>query len=196
MEIPYAVVPRPDTGLNNARLGLWLFLASEVMLFGALISAYVFLRTGAPEGLFVRSLSDIPLPAINTLILLTSTATMTLAVRLAREGSLGGLRGFLGVTMLLGLLFLGIKWISYAHAFSQGQYPSTNTYQAIHFTLTGVHALHVGGGIVAMAHLWITAGRLYREDPARMRSRASTTAVYWNFVDGVWIVLFMLLYVI
>src|SRR6185436_1763682 len=79
MEIPYVVKPRPDTGLFNAKVGIWLFLASEVMLFGALFSAYILLRVGAPEGTWPHGLLNIPLGALNTIVLITSSITVVMS---------------------------------------------------------------------------------------------------------------------
>lgn len=195
MEIPYVVSVRPDTGMNNARLGLWLFLASETMLFGGLISAYAFLRTGAAANEFGQHLADIPLAGFNTLILLVSSAVITLSVWSLRNRAYGRYRLLLGVAILLGMLFIAIKGVDYSHKFSQGLYPATNTYLAVFFTLTAVHALHVIGGIVVNMYLWLTGRKLWELDPGRMLSRVSAAAMYWNFVDAVWMVLFVLLYV-
>ncbi len=196
MEIPYAVAARPDTGMNNARLGLWLFLASETMLFGGLISAYAFLRTGSAASEFGPHLSDAPLAGINTLVLLASSTVMTLSVWSLRNREYGRYRLFLGMTIFLGLLFVGLKAIDYSHKFAHGLYPATNTYLAVFFTLTGVHALHVIGGVVVNAYLWLTGRRMWENEADRLRSRISAAATYWNFVDAVWIVLFLLLYVL
>ena len=79
MEIPYTVTPRPDTGLANPKLGIWLFLASEVMLFGGLFSAYIFLRIGAEPGYWPTGLLNVPVGAMNTAILIASSVTVVLA---------------------------------------------------------------------------------------------------------------------
>ncbi|RPH37896.1 heme-copper oxidase subunit III [bacterium] len=181
--------------MNNARLGLWLFLASEAMLFGGLISAYVFLRTGSASGEFGSRLSEIPLAGFNTLVLLASSAAITFSVWSLRDKSFARHRLLLGATILLGTLFLGVKWLDYSHKLSHGLYPASSTYLAIYFTLTGVHALHVIGGIAVNSYLWITARRLWKKEPERLLSRLAAAALYWNFVDAVWLVLFLLLYV-
>ncbi len=195
MEIPYGVTVRSDTGMNNARLGLWLFLASEAMLFGGLISAYAFLRAGAPPGEFGQDLSEVPLAGFNTLVLLASGLVVTLSVWSLRDKAFRRHRILLFVTVLLGLLFIVVKWVDYSHKFSHGQYPSTSTFLAIFFTLTGVHALHVIGGIFVNGYLWLMGRRFWEKQPDRLLSRVSVAAMYWNFVDGVWIVLFLLLYI-
>jgi cytochrome c oxidase subunit III len=194
-QIPYAVSARPDTGMNNARLGLWLFLSSEAMLFGGLISAYAFLRGGTASAEFGQRLSEIPLAGFNTLFLLGSGISITLSVWALRDGAFTRHRTFLSATILLGALFIGLKWIDWSEKFSLGQYPSSSTYLAIFYTLTGVHALHVIGGIAVNVYLWVAGKRSWGTDPDRFLSRMSAASLYWNFVDGIWIILFLLLYV-
>ena len=79
MQIPYTVEPRPDTGVYNGKLGIWLFLASEVMLFGALFSSYVLLRVGAPTWPHGADILNVPLATLNTMVLITSSVTMVMA---------------------------------------------------------------------------------------------------------------------
>ena len=115
MEIPYTVEARPDTGLFNAKVGIWLFLASEVMLFGALFSSYILLRVGAdawPHGLL-----NVPIGMFNTAVLITSSITMVLAWANMKLGNPGKSRFYLGVTVLCGLAFLLIKTKEYHDKF-------------------------------------------------------------------------------
>jgi cytochrome c oxidase subunit III len=115
MEIPYVVEPRPDTGLFNAKVGIWLFLASEVMLFGALFSSYILLRVGAnswPHGLL-----NVPIGTFNTAVLITSSITMVLAWANMKMGNPGKSRFYLGITILCGLAFLGVKSKEYYDKF-------------------------------------------------------------------------------
>ena len=196
MEIPHAVAVRSDTGVNNARLGLWLFLASEAMLFGGLISAYAFLRTGAGPGEFGQDLSEAPLAGFNTLVLLASSLAMTFSLWSLRDKAFGRHKFFLGLTLLLGALFIGIKWIDYSQKFSHGLFPSTSTFLAIFFALTGVHALHVIGGMVVISYFWLSGHKLWEIEPEHFLSRVTVTAMYWNFVDAIWVILFILLYIL
>ena len=108
MEIPYTVTARPDTGLWNAKIGIWLFLASEVMLFGGLFSAYIFLRVGADYPWPVHEL-NVTLGCINTVVLIGSSLTMAMAVHSAREGKRGGIAFWLVLTIFFGSIFLGVK---------------------------------------------------------------------------------------
>src|SRR5208337_3293695 len=105
MDIPYTVQPRPDTGVYNAKLGIWLFLASEVMLFGALFSAYTLLRVGAPPGLWPHGWLDVRLGALNTVLLATSAITTLLAWAACKVRDFGKFRFFHGCTILLALTF-------------------------------------------------------------------------------------------
>src|SRR5579862_6197939 len=109
MEIAYVVKPRPDTGLWNAKVAIWLFLASEVMLFGGLFSAYVFLRIGAQPGMWPHDLMNVKLGTLNTIILIASSITAVFAWAAVKMRQFNQYRLWMGVTILLGLAFLGIK---------------------------------------------------------------------------------------
>lgn len=117
MEIPYAVQARPDTGVYNAKIGIWLFLASEVMLFGALFSSYILLRVGAPPGTWVHGLLNIPIGTINTAVLITSSVTVVLSWTALKMGNFGRYRVFQAITILCALGFLGIKSFEYREKF-------------------------------------------------------------------------------
>jgi len=110
MEIPYTVKPRPDTGLYNAKLGIWLFLASEVMLFGALFSSYVLLRVGAEPGTWSMGLMDITVGAGNTMVLIASSMFVVLAWACLKQGDLVGYRKWKLATLACAALFLMVKW--------------------------------------------------------------------------------------
>ena len=110
MEIPYTVKPRPDTGLYNAKLGTWLFLASEVMLFGALFSSYVLLRVGAADGTWSMGLMDIIVGAGNTMVLIASSMFVVLAWAKLKQGDLAGYKKWKWATVGCAILFLIVKW--------------------------------------------------------------------------------------
>jgi len=193
--LPYTTTARPDTGLTSPKLGIWLFLASEVMLFGSLFSAYVLLRTGAPFWPDQSETLNVPLAALNTVILISSSVTMVLAWAGAAAGNLSRYRLFMGLTLLGGALFLVVKAIEYSDKFSHGLYPSTNNFLAIYFTMTGLHAIHVIAGMVVNAYLLVVT-RMWREDHLRFTSRVEIAGIYWHFVDVVWIFLFPVLYLL
>src|SRR5437016_14655199 len=109
LEIPYNVHPRPDTGLYNAKLGIWLFLASEVMLFGALFSSLILLRTGAPTWPIGKDVLHVAPATINTFVLILSSVTVVMAWANFRLGNFDAGRLFIGITLLCGFIFMGIK---------------------------------------------------------------------------------------
>ncbi len=113
MEIPYTDKARPDTGLFNAKVGIWLFLASEVMLFGALFSAYILLRVGADPGTWPQGLLNIPIGTFNTAVLITSSVTVVLGWASLKMGNFGAYRKYQAITILCALGFLGIKSFEY-----------------------------------------------------------------------------------
>src|SRR4051812_16074968 len=118
MEIPYNVTARPDTGLFNAKLGIWLFLASEVMLFGGLFSSYILLRVGADPGTWPQGLLNIPIGTFNTAVLITSSVTVVMAWSALQLNNFKAYRKYQAVTILCALGFLGIKSFEYSDKFT------------------------------------------------------------------------------
>lgn len=196
MEIPYTTEARPDTGVYNGKLGMWLFLASEVMLFGGLFSAYMFLRVGVVDWPRGSDLLDVDMAAINTVILVVSGITMAMSWASLKTGAPGKSRVYLALTILLGAAFLVIKGMEYNDKFSHDIYPATNTFYAIYFVLTGVHFLHIVGGLVVMTYHLLFGWVIARRNPEQYTNRIEVTGLYWHFVDLVWIVLFPTLYLI
>ena len=185
--IPYTIERRPDTGVTNVTLGMWLFIASEVMLFGALFSAYALLRVSAPAWPSGGDLLNLTLGAANTVVLMILPAC---AWR-ARTATPQAARAWLLVSSGCGMLFLGLKSLEYIAEFKAGLTPAASTFLAMYFTLTGLHALHVIAGIGA--NVWAGAGAL-RVVPEQLRGRAQSIALYWLFVDIVWLIIFGLMY--
>ena len=118
MEIPYVSKNRPDTGLYNAKLGIWLFLASQVMLFGALFSAYILLRVGADSGTWPHGLLSVPLGTINTLVLIGSSVTVVLSWAALKMNQFGRYKFYQAITILCALIFMGIKTVEYRSKFT------------------------------------------------------------------------------
>jgi heme/copper-type cytochrome/quinol oxidase subunit 3 len=190
VEIPYTVSARPDTGLNNGRLGIWLFLASEVMLFGALFATYVMLRVGAPDW-YAMTVDDhgkqilvIPMAFANTLVLITSSVTMVMAWASLVRNRFGAFRLYMGATVLLGAVLMVIKYFEYA------------AFLAIYFVMTGLHAFHVLGGMALNAYFWGPGAKLWKENPRWFTNRVEHCGLFWHFVDLVWIFLFPVLYLL
>ena len=194
MQIPYTTEARPDTGLYNAKLGIWLFLASEVMLFAGLFSSYILLRTGAAE--WPRHALPVGVATANTVILITSSMTMVMAWEALKTNNWTRHRTFLGLTAALGVVFLLIKLMEYREHIAAGELPSRNTFFALYYTLTAVHALHIIGGLVVMLYLLGPGARLWAEQPVQFTNRVESTGLYWHFVDFVWVLLFPLLYLL
>ncbi|MDX1741274.1 MAG: cytochrome c oxidase subunit 3 [Rhodothermales bacterium] len=194
--IPYTVDVRPDTGLNNVKLGMWLFLASEVMLFGALFAGYILLRVGGEDWPAGRSILNVPLATINTVVLITSSVTMVMSWASLLRKNFGKFRLYMGGTVLLGVVFLIIKYIEYSAKFEHHLYPSTNTFLAIYFTLTALHGLHVVGGMAVNAYLWGPGSKMWKTAPQQFTNRVEVAGLFWHFVDLVWIFLFPVLYLL
>src|ERR1044071_3582086 len=144
MNIPYTVEERPDTGLQNGKLGIWLFLASEVMLFGALFSTYIILRTGSVE--WPHGDLNVWLGMFNTFVLIGSSVTMVMAWASLKMHDWAKHRLFLALTLLLSAVFLVVKYFEYSEHLYAGEGPWHSTFFAVYFTLTGLHGLHIVGG--------------------------------------------------
>lgn len=205
MEIPYTTSIRPDTGVYNAKLGVWLFLASEVMLFGGLFSAYIFLRIGAPEwpgmikGTMYTSSFDVlsvPIGTFNTLVLIASSVTMVMSWASLMMNNFKKYRMYMGLTIVLALVFLVVKAFEYNSKFEHGYFPAESTFLAIYFTLTGLHGIHVIGGIIVNAYFWGPGSKMWKTDPKRFTNRIEIAGLYWHFVDLVWIFLFPTIYLL
>jgi len=194
--IPYTTEVRPDTGLTNPKLGIWLFLASEVMLFGSLFSSYALLRTGATSWPDQSTIVSVPLATLNTLVLISSSVTMVMAWSSLTARRADRFRLYLGLTLLLGAVFLVVKGVEYGDKLSHGLVPATNNFLGLYFTMTGLHAVHVIGGTVVNAYLLWPGMRMWRVDPARFTNRVEVAGIYWHFVDVVWIFLFPVLYLL
>lgn len=272
MEIPYVTEPRKDTGLYNAKVGIWLFLASEVMLFGGFFSSYILLRIGAVEGAWPTGLLNVPIGTFNTLVLILSSVTVVLAWSALKLKDFGKYKFYQAITIICALVFVGVKSFEYrdkfthydviqndgmrvdghlvektdeyivlshplsypaekgigyrpialaeqakeeaAHAAEDGHGahnvtiqmadvkkmtnwgPWANTYFAIYFTMTALHALHVIGGALVIAYLWGPGAKMWKTDPERYTNRIEVSGLFWHFVDLVWIFLFPVLYLL
>jgi heme/copper-type cytochrome/quinol oxidase subunit 3 len=199
VQIPYIVEERPDTGLNNSKLGIWVFLASEVMLFGGLFSAYVFLRMAAPVDDFADwgSKLSIPMATFNTLVLISSSMTMIMSWASLKMKDFEKFKMYMGLTLLCAFIFLVVKYFEYTGKFHHGIYPSSSTFMGIYFTLTGLHMLHIIGGMIVMGYFWLPFGnKMWTTEPERFTNRIEVAGLYWHFVDLVWIFLFPILYLL
>ena len=199
MQIQYITEERPDTGLINSKLGIWIFLASEIMLFGGLFSAYVFLRLAAPEGDFEYwgAKLNVPMATLNTLVLISSSVTVILSWASLKMKDFEKYKLYMGLTLLFGAIFLVVKYFEYTGKFHHGIYPSSSTFMGIYFTLTGLHVLHIIGGMIVMGYMWLPIGsKIWGESPELYTNRIETAGLYWHFVVLVWIFLFPILYLL
>lgn len=196
--LPYTVETHPVTGVYSGKLGTWLFLASEVMLFGGLFSAYVLLRVGAPEGTWpTREEAELSwkIGGFNTLTLIISSVTMVMAWASLKMHNFAKARIYLIITVLLALLFITLKLsLEYYPHWHEGLKPSTSVFFACYYTMTGLHALHILGGVVVMLYFIGPGASLWKTDPEHYTNRIECTGLYWHFVDLVWIFLFPVLY--
>ena len=196
MEIPYSVEERPDTGLTSPKLGIWLFLASEVMLFGSIFSSYVLLRSGAEFWPKQSDIVNIPLATLNTAVLISSSVTMVMAWASLKLNNFARYKLYMGLTFLAGVAFLVIKTIEYNEKFEHHYYPSTNNFIGIYFMMTGLHAIHVIGGMLVNGFLWGPGAKMWKTEPKKFINRVEVAGLYWHFVDLVWIFLFPVLYLL
>jgi heme/copper-type cytochrome/quinol oxidase subunit 3 len=181
-------------GLDNRKLLMWIFLASECLFFGSLLSTYLIFKgeslSGPGTDIFAFEITS-----ISTFVLLMSSLSMVLAVYGAQHGQLGLMKLMLLCTILLGLVFLGFQVYEFKTFASEGLTLSTNQFGASFFVLTGFHGCHVGGGVIYLGSLLIASVRrngIGKETPLYI----DIGGLYWHFVDIVWIVLFTVVYLI
>ena len=160
------------------------------MLFGALFASYILIRVGAPTWPRGDTILNIPLATLNTIVLITSSVTMVMAWASLMRNRFGTFRLYMGATVLLGFVFLVVKYFEYSAKFEHHLYPSTNNFLAIYFTLTGLHMLHVIGGMAVNAYFWGPGAKLWKTNPVWFTNRVEHSGLFWHFVDLVWIFLF------
>ncbi len=178
----------PATTVPTGRLGLWWFLASEIVIFGGLISIYVLFRLRHPEWSSEAAHTLTAAGAVNTFVLLTSSLTMVLAHEAIERGNRRLAAAAMLQTVFAGAAFLVIKAFEYGHEIAGGFTPVAGLFWSFYYVMTGLHALHVVGGMVA---IMAVRRALIRGQHAR---RVELVGIYWHFVDVVWIFLFPLLY--
>ncbi len=194
--IPYIVESRPDTGLYNAKFGIWLFLASEVMLFGSLFSAYILLRVGSFTWPVESEVQNVAIGAINSIVLLTSSILFIRAWVSLKEGNIGKYKAFMGGVLACAVLFLCLKGVEYHDHFMHGEFPKTSVFFGLYFLMTGLHALHIIGGILVNLFYIGPGMKAYSINKQWMINRVEVAGLYWHFVDLVWIFLFSTLYLL
>jgi heme/copper-type cytochrome/quinol oxidase subunit 3 len=183
-----------STGMPHDKMGMWVFLCSEVMFFTGLIGSYIVLRFASPLWPQPSTVLNIPLTAVNTFILICSSVTMVQALAGAQRGDLGKMKLFLSLTLLFGAVFISIQGVEYWKLLHEGFNPHVSLFGSVFFTTTGFHGFHVFCGVVCMAYMTGKAflGKLTKEH----HQGIETLGLYWHFVDLVWIVLFTIIYLI
>jgi cytochrome c oxidase subunit III len=192
---------------DSAKLGMWLFILTELLLFGGLFTAYSIFRSINSEMFYnAHKYLDVTLGTVNTIVLITSSLTMALAIRSAQVNKKSQTLFFLASTIGLALIFLVIKYFEYEHKFHLGQLPgkyytftgiagtNPHIFFSIYFAMTGLHALHIIGGMVVISMMFFRARK--GEFSSEYYTPLEMTGLYWHLVDLIWIYLFPLLYLI
>ncbi|HLD50642.1 MAG TPA: heme-copper oxidase subunit III [bacterium] len=184
-----------NIGIENRKLGMWLFLSSEVMFFTGLIGAYIVIREATGQWPVPSSILNIPLTAFNTFLLICSSATLVKGLAAAQDGDQEGMQVSLFLTVLLGALFLVIQAHEYHELIHVKHFtPSSSIFGACFFTMTGFHGMHVLVGVLCLLSVFIKSLRGgYSSSEYR---GIEVTGLYWHFVDLVWIILFTIVYLI
>jgi cytochrome c oxidase subunit 3/cytochrome o ubiquinol oxidase subunit 3 len=182
------------TGLNSKKLGMWAFLASECLFFGALISTYLLYRSRGPEGQRPGDVYDIPYTSVSSFVLLMSSLTMVLALAAIQRGDHQRFRTWLLATALLGTVFVGGQVYEFTVFTEKGLNLSSSVSATSFFVLTGFHGMHVTVGILWLLSLIGLSLRGYI--PTERNLEIEIAGLYWHFVDVVWIVIFTIVYLV
>jgi len=201
MALGHAEEEYTTTGIPHDKMGMWVFLCSEVMFFTGLIGSYIVLRFATPLWPHPGDTLNIPLTAFNTFVLICSSVTMVQALAAISRGDERKLKLFLCLTLLFGSFFLSIQGVEYwklLHEHTRlnprGFNPHVSLFGSVFFTTTGFHGFHVFCGVVCMAFV---TGKAFLGKYTQARHQGiETIGLYWHFVDLVWIVLFTIIYLI
>jgi len=184
-----------STGISNEKLAMWVFLGSECLLFGGLISTYLLYKNGTAAGEQTpHDLYDIPFTSISSFVLLMSSLTMVLAVAAITRGDHKRLRAWLATTALLGSVFISGQVYEFTGFVKEGLGFTTSPASSAFFTLTGFHGVHVTIGIIMLVSTLVLSlrGRL----PQQRAEAVEIVGLYWHFVDVVWILIFTVVYLV
>jgi len=192
---------------DAAKLGMWVFLVTEVLLFGGLFGFYTFYRAWYPDMFYeAHKTLDVTMGTINTFVLITSSLTMALSIRAMQLGKKKQTVWFLVATLLFAATFLVIKYFEYSHKFHLGMLPgkfytydgidavNPHIFFSVYFLMTGLHGIHVIIGMIIIA--WVLVRTLRDDFSPEYYNPIEITGLYWHLVDLIWIFLFPLLYLI
>ena len=180
------------TGLDNRKLVMWLFLASECLFFGSLISTYLIYRGKSLVGPYPHDVFNIPYTSVSAFVLLMSSLTMVLALAALQRGDHRGLRIWLMATALLGIVFIGGQTFEFTVFVRDGVTLSSNLFGSTFFVLTGFHGAHVTIGVIMLLSFWVLSmrGKVSQAQSLNIEM----LGLYWHFVDIVWIIIFTVIY--
>ena len=183
-----------NTGISHTKLAMWLFLGTECLLFGGLISTYLLYKTRGNGGVIPADIFDIPFTSISSFVLLMSSLTMVLALSSVSRGDMQRGKAWLVVTAMLGGVFIGGQVYEFTSFYREGLGYTSNPAASAFYTLTGFHGVHVSLGIVMLMSLFVAAhqGKL----KPRNAETVEIVGLYWHFVDIVWIFIFTVIYLI
>jgi heme/copper-type cytochrome/quinol oxidase subunit 3 len=182
------------TGISNNKLAMWLFLGSECLLFGGLISTYMLYRGRHSGSLGPDQIYDIPFTSVSSFVLLMSSLTMVMAVSAISRRDVRNAKVWLVITALLGATFVGGQAYEFSSFYREGLGFTTSLFSSSFYTLTGFHGVHVTVGIIMLLSL---TGMITKERvPGDKSEVVELVGLYWHFVDIVWIVIFTLVYLI
>jgi len=199
-----AVHPPTSTGLDNRKLLMWLFLASECLFFGGLIGTYLlyrdrsidppFAQDTVIDGVKYAGIYDIPFTSVSAFVLLMSSVSMVLALAAIQRDDRKGLQVWLFATALLGMTFLAGQAFEFTEFYHQGLTVHSSLFGTTFFVLTGFHGAHVSVGVLILLSMFVMSlrGRLTQKNSLNVE----LAGLYWHFVDIVWIVIFTLVYLV
>jgi heme/copper-type cytochrome/quinol oxidase subunit 3 len=181
-----------STGLNNRKLLMWAFLGSDCMFFGTLIATYVVYQGKSIKGPYPIDVFSIPVTSVSTFVLLMSSMSMVLAYAALRRGNLSSFRIWIFSTAILGITFLGFQVFEFRDFVHEGLTPKTNLFGSTFFTLTGLHGAHVTLGVIWLLSLGFHSFKGGMTPDKHLE--VDLAALYWHFVDVVWIIIFTVVY--
>jgi cytochrome c oxidase subunit 3 len=191
---PHHPVYDYDSGppVHRGKFAIWLFLATEIMFFTGLIGAYIVLRMGADTWPDPENRLAVLITAINTFILICSSATMVKAVEQAMLGNNRELVKWLAATVVIGAVFVGVQVYEYVELIKAGNLPNVDIFWSTFYAMTGFHGIHVTAGVIW--NLCILIAALRRKIPQEKYMTVELAGLYWHFVDLVWVLLFTIVY--
>lgn len=183
---------RTSTGLDTFKLGFWIFLSSETLFFGSLISTYMVYKHESVTGPYPTEILNIPLTSISTFVLLMSSLAMVIALDAVQRGLRARSLFWIMAVCVLGSIFLGFQAYEFTHFYHEGLTLQTNLFGSSFFVLTGFHGAHVTIGVIWLLSLWVQAmrGQLRQEHSLNVE----IAGLYWHFVDLVWVFIFAFFY--